>query len=187
MSSYVFCFCFISQKYVFRIYSPNFFCSILFHGHRILENETRWNKQGIKYWLTLDRYGRWKNGFSRHFLGTIVICMVRLSSLSLIQNRADDFCTSYAHLRRKRLREKPSFSINPSLQVRATVPASTCNRPRKYVQPFPQVRATVLASTCRKKTQYVFIYCLFRLSWKYMGEGIPLKSRYSLTLITWSL
>ena len=128
MSSYVFCFCFISQKYVFRIYSPNFFCSILFHGHRILENETRWNKQGIKYWPTLDRYGRWENGFSRHSLGTIVICMVRLSSLSLIQNRADDFCTSYAHLRRKRLREKPSFSINPSLQVRATVPASTCRK-----------------------------------------------------------
>ena len=76
----------------------------------------------------MDRYGRWENGFSRHFLGTIVICMVRLSSLSLIQNRADDFCTSYAHLRRKRLREKPSFSINPSLQVRATVPASTCRK-----------------------------------------------------------
>ena len=140
MSSYVFCFCFISQKYVFRIYSPNFFCSILFHGHRILEKETRWNKQGIKYWLTLDRYGRWKNGFSRHFLGTIVICMVRLSSLSLIQNRADDFCTSYAHLRRKRLREKPSFSINPSLQVRATVPASTCNRPCKYLQEKDTIR-----------------------------------------------
>ncbi len=50
--------------------------------------------------------------FSRHFLGTIVICMVRLSSLSLIQNRADDFCTSYARLRRKRLWEKPSF-MNP--------------------------------------------------------------------------
>ena len=113
MSSYVFCFCFISQKYVFRIYSPNFFCSILFHGHRILENETRGKKQGIKYWETLDRYGRWKNGFSRHFLGTIVICMVRLSSLSLIQNRADDFCTSYAHLRRKRLREKAPSFMNP--------------------------------------------------------------------------
>ena len=155
MSSYVFCYCFISQKYVFRIYSPIFFCSILFHGHRILEKETRWNKQGIKYWLTLDRYGRWKNGFSRHSLGTIVICMVRLSSLSLIQNRADDFCANFTHLR------------------------------RTYLQPSPQVRATVLASTCRKKT--IRLHLPLRLSWKYMGEGIPLKSRYSLTLITWSL
>ena len=88
----------------------------------------------------MDRYGRWENGVSRHSLGTIVICMVRLSSLSLIQNRADDFCTSYAHLRRKRLREKPSFSINPSLQVRATVPASTCNRPCKYLQEKDTIR-----------------------------------------------
>lgn len=51
--------------------------------------------------------------FSRHFLGTIVICMVRLSSLSLIQNRADDFCISFALLGRKRLWEKAPSFMNP--------------------------------------------------------------------------
>ena len=50
---------------------------------------------------------------------------------------------------------KPAFFRNPlklhfSPQVRATVPASTCNRSCKYLQPSLQVRATIPASTCGK-------------------------------------
>ena len=73
---------------------------------------------------------------------------------SLIQNRTDDFSSSFAPLRRK--------ALQPSPQTFATAPANVCNRsrkrlrekpsfsirPRKYVHPSPQVRATVPASTC---------------------------------------
>ena len=41
----------------------------------------------------------------------------------------------------KRLQEKRQCTAF-STQVRATVPASTCNRPRKYVRPSLQVRAS---------------------------------------------
>ncbi|MGM9673605.1 MAG: hypothetical protein ACI3XV_08355, partial [Bacteroidaceae bacterium] len=43
----------------------------------------------------------------------------------LVQNRTDDFGASFAHLRRKYLQPLP--------QVLATIPASTCNRPCKYL------------------------------------------------------
>ena len=76
------------------------------------------------------------------------------AAFSLIQNRTDDFSSSFAPLRRK--------ALQPSPQTFATAPANVCNRsrkrlrekpsfsicPRKYVQPSPQVRASVLASTC---------------------------------------
>ena len=42
----------------------------------------------------------------------------------------------------KRLQEKRQWT-SFSTQVRATVPASTCNRPRKYVRPSLQVRESL--------------------------------------------
>ena len=49
---------------------------------------------------------------------------------------------------------RPRKYVHPSLQVRASVPASTCIRPCKYVQPSPQVRASVLASTWIRPCKY---------------------------------
>ena len=76
------------------------------------------------------------------------------AAFSLIQNRTDDFNASFALLGRKRLQPPP--------HTFATAPANVCNRsrkrlrekpsfsicPRKYVHLSPQVRATVPASTC---------------------------------------
>ena len=47
---------------------------------------------------------------------------------SLIQNRADDFGASFAHLRRK--------ALQPFPQTFATAPAKHCNRSRKRLQLF---------------------------------------------------
>ena len=73
--------------------------------------------------------------------------MIPLSPFSLIQNTTDHFGASFTHLRRS--------ALQPPLQCTATAPAVHCIRPRsalhpprKYLQPSLQVRATVLASTC---------------------------------------
>ena len=59
------------------------------------------------------------------------------AAFSLIQNRTDDFSSSFAPLRRKRLQPPP--------QTFASVIVNVCGekiRPRKYVQPSLQVRAS---------------------------------------------
>ena len=69
--------------------------------------------------------------FSRNFLGATVTCMSSLSSIlliqnrtnSLIQNRTNDFCASFAYLRRK--------ALHPSSQSIACANAKLCNRQRK--------------------------------------------------------
>ena len=44
----------------------------------------------------------------------------------------------------------PRKYVQPSPQVRATFPASTCNRPCKYVRPSPQVRASEMGPELRQ-------------------------------------
>ena len=76
--------------------------------------------------------------FSRNFLGATVTCMSSLSSIlliqnrtnSLIQNRTNDFCASFAYLRRKAL-HLPTQSI-------ACANAKLCNRQRKALHPSTQ-------------------------------------------------
>ena len=103
---------------------------------------------------------------SRIFLGTIVTLMEPpfLSSRIGLTISAPVLPLSDAkHCSRSRKR------LQPPLQSIATVPAnvcgkslhlasvlaSTCIRPCKYVQPSPQVRATVPASTCNCPRKYV--------------------------------
>ena len=76
--------------------------------------------------------------FSRNFLGATVTCMSSLSSIlliqnrtnSLIQNRTNDFCASFAYLRRK--------ALHPSSQSIACANAKLCNRQRKALHPSTQ-------------------------------------------------
>ena len=92
---------------------------------------------------------------NRNFLGAIVTHMWVLSPFSLIQNRTGDFCAPVAHLRGSALQPSTQctaslhavYCIRPR-KYSATLHASTCNPPRKYVHPSLQVRASVLASTC---------------------------------------
>ena len=60
--------------------------------------------------------------------------------LSLIQNRTDDFGASFTHLRRSALQPLP--------QCTASALAVHCIRPCSALHPSLQVRASVLASTC---------------------------------------
>ena len=98
------------------------------------------------------------SALSRIFLGAIVTLMepsflLSRTGLAIPVPFLPISDAKHCSRSRKRLREKPSFSIcpckyvQPSPQVRATVPASTCIRPCKYVHPSPKVRASVLAST----------------------------------------
>ena len=66
--------------------------------------------------------------------------MMSLSSLFSDQNRTDDFCTSFAHLRRK--------ALQPSTQSFATVNAKLCISQRKALQlPMQSFAGKELAST----------------------------------------
>ena len=127
----------------------------------------------------LPLYGLLSSIHSSFFSFSLVVCYALWSRLfshpeqdwrfrcHFCPSQTQTFATAPANVcnrSRKRLREKPSFSIcprkyvQPSPQVRATVPASTCIRPCKYVQPSPQVRAvkrSVLASTCNRPRKYV--------------------------------
>ena len=68
--------------------------------------------------------------FSRNFLGATVTRMLSLSSILLIQNRTNDFCASFAYLRRK--------ALHPSSQSIACANAKLCNRQRKALHPSTQ-------------------------------------------------
>ena len=79
--------------------------------------------------------------FSRNFLGATVTRMLSLSSISLIQNRTNDFCASFAYLRAKH-----------------------CICPRKALQSPTQSFASVHAKLCmffhRTYTQGADMLCL---------------------------
>ena len=68
--------------------------------------------------------------FSRNFLGATVTCMLSLSSISLIQNRTNDFCASFAYLRAK-LCIRPRKALHLPTQSIACANAKLCNRQRK--------------------------------------------------------
>ena len=102
--------------------------------------------------------------FSRNFLGATVTCMSSLSSIlliqnrtnSLIQNRTNDFCASFAYLRRK--------ALHPSSQSIACANAKLCNRQRKALHPPTQSIASAHAKLCmfshRTYTQGADMLCL---------------------------
>ena len=104
--------------------------------------------------------------FSRNFLGATVTCMLSLSSISLIQNRTNDFCASFAYLRAKH-----------------------CICPRKALQSPTQSFASVHAQLCmflhRTYTQgsdtlcLGLCYCCGFSSWKLLFislKAVPLCS-----------
>ena len=104
--------------------------------------------------------------FSRNFLGATVTCMLSLSSISLIQNRTNDFCASFAYLRAKH-----------------------CICPRKALQSPTQSFASVHAKLCmffhRTYTQgsdmlcLGLCYCCGFSSWKLLFislKAVPLCS-----------
>ena len=68
--------------------------------------------------------------FSRNFLGATMTCMLSLSSISLIQNRTNDFCASFAYLRAK-LCIRPRKALHLPTQSIACANAKLCNRQRK--------------------------------------------------------
>ena len=72
--------------------------------------------------------------FSRNFLGATVTCMLSLSSISLIQNRTNDFCASFAYLRAK-LCIRPRKALHAPMQSFAIANAKLCIRPRKALHP----------------------------------------------------
>ena len=94
--------------------------------------------------------------FSRNFLGATVTCMSSLSSILLIQNRTNDFCASFAYLRRK--------ALHPSSQSIACANAKLCNRQRKALHPPTQSIASAHAKLCmffhRTYTQGADMLCL---------------------------
>ena len=63
--------------------------------------------------------------FSRNFLGATVTCMLSLSSISLIQNRTNDFCASFAYLRAKHC-ICPRKALQSPTQSFASVHAKLC-------------------------------------------------------------
>ncbi len=81
--------------------------------------------------------------FSRNFLGATVTCMLSLSSISLIQNRTNDFCASFAYLRRK--------ALHPSSQSIACANAKLCNRQRKALHAPMQSFAIANAKLCNRQ------------------------------------
>ena len=84
--------------------------------------------------------------FSRNFLGATVTCMLSLSSISLIQNRTNDFCASFAYLRAKHC-ICPRKALHAPMQSFAIANAKLCNRQRKALhlptQSFASVNANV--------------------------------------------
>ena len=74
--------------------------------------------------------------FSRNFLGATVTCMLSLSSISLIQNRTNDFCASFAYLRAKHC-ICPRKALHAPMQSFAIANAKHCIRPRKASHVFP--------------------------------------------------
>ena len=74
--------------------------------------------------------------FSRNFLGATVTCMSSLSSISLIQNRTNDFCASFAYLRAKHC-ICPRKALHAPMQSFAIANAKLCIRPRKALHVFP--------------------------------------------------
>ena len=75
--------------------------------------------------------------FSRNFLGATVTRMLSLSSISLIQNRTNDFCASFAYLRAK-LCIRPRKALHLPTQSIACANAKLCNRQRKALHPSTQ-------------------------------------------------
>ena len=75
--------------------------------------------------------------FSRNFLGATVTCMLSLSSISLIQNRTNDFCASFAYLRAKHC-ICPRKALHAPMQSFAIANAKLCNRQRKALHPSTQ-------------------------------------------------
>ena len=75
--------------------------------------------------------------FSRNFLGATVTRMLSLSSISLIQNRTNDFCASFAYLRAK-LCIRPGKALHLPTQSIACANAKLCNRQRKALHPSTQ-------------------------------------------------
>ena len=63
--------------------------------------------------------------FSRNFQGATVTCMLSLSSISLIQNRTNDFCASFAYLRAK-LCIRPRKALHAPMQSFAIANAKLC-------------------------------------------------------------
>ena len=68
------------------------------------------------------------------------------AAFSLIQNRTDDFSSSFAPLRRK--------ALQPSPQTFATAPAKHCNRSRKRLREKPSF-SICPPSTCIRPCKYV--------------------------------
>ena len=63
--------------------------------------------------------------FSRNFQGATVTCMLSLSSISLIQNRTNDFCASFAYLRAKHC-ICPRKALHAPMQSFAIANAKLC-------------------------------------------------------------
>ena len=74
--------------------------------------------------------------FSRNFLGATVTCMLSLSSISLIQNRTNDFCASFAYLRAKHC-ICPRKALHAPMQSFAIANAKHCMCQRKALHVFP--------------------------------------------------
>ena len=109
-------------------------------------------------------------GLSRNYLGATMLHVEPFfPPFSLVQNRTGYFSASFSPLRRS--------ALQPSPQCTATAPAVHCIRPRSTLHPSLQVRASVLASTCFS-TESVFLlshiwtvygrFGMFPASLKYM-------------------
>ena len=72
------------------------------------------------------------------------------------------------------------IGLTTSVPVLPLSDAVHCNRSRSALQPLPQCTASVLAVHCIRPCSALPLSAEL----KNMGEGIPLKIRYSLTLIT---
>ena len=108
-----------------------------------VSNETK--RYSLYFGMTCMSYicGEWaqQKTWEEEILFTANVCD---GGCKRLRGRLQTFAGTVANVCRKRgnALHSPRKYVQPSLQVRATVPASTCNRPRKYVRPSLQVRAS---------------------------------------------
>ena len=100
---------------------------------------TALNGNQSKCRMTQSQFGwridevRWDFGAHRSVIKARDCGFFDLSPFFLIQNKTNDFGASFLYLRRSALQERMQCTASSTL-IHATFPASTCDRPCKYLR-----------------------------------------------------